>query len=157
MTWPPLQGVMVKQGPVLLFCLLIVIVIVVILIVIVIAILIVVATIIILLSVVQGETIKRVCLLSYCIRDNHENCLHRSVWSLQEQQRGKRQSTSALVKTGEEPNLKKKVNRKKLKKRQKLLVIYVRHVGENCIFGQLWAISDLQERKWVKDACVLEA
>ena len=143
MTWPPLQGVKVKQGPDLLCCLLVVIVVIVIVIVFVVIVL---AMIIILLSVVQGETIKRVCLLSYCIRDNHENCLHRSVWSLQEQQRGKRQSTSALVKTGEEPNLKKKVNRKKLKKRQKLLVIYMRHVGENCIFGQLWAISDLQER-----------
>ena len=79
MTWPPLQGVTVKQGPVLLFGLLIVIVVIVIVIVIVVAILIVVvivlAMIIILLSVVQGETIKRVSLLSYCIGDN----LHRSV------------------------------------------------------------------------------
>ena len=73
-TWPPLQGVKVKQGPDLLFCLLVVIVVIVIVFVV-----IVLAMIIILLSVVQGETIKRVCLLSYCIRDNHENCLHRSV------------------------------------------------------------------------------
>ena len=63
------------------FCLLIVIVAIVIVIVIaiLIVVVIVVAMIIILLSVVQRETIKRVCLLSYCIRDNHENCLHRSV------------------------------------------------------------------------------
>ena len=81
MTWPPLQGVMVKQGPVLLFCPLIVIVVIVIVIVIVILIVVVIvlAMIIILLSVVQGETIKHVCLLSYCIRDSHDNCLHRSV------------------------------------------------------------------------------
>ena len=79
MTWPPLQEVTVKQGPVLLFCLLIVIVVIVIVFAILIVVVIVLAMIIILLSVVQGETIKHVCLLSYCIRDNHENYLHRSV------------------------------------------------------------------------------
>ena len=74
-TWPPLQGVMVKQGPVLLFCLLIVIVVIVIVFAIHIVVVSVLTMIIILLSVVQGETIKQVCLLGYCIR----NCLHRSV------------------------------------------------------------------------------
>ena len=56
-----------------------VVIVIVIIIAILIVVVIVLATIIILLSVVQGETIKRVCLLSYRIRDNHENCLHRSV------------------------------------------------------------------------------